>query len=248
MSILLKALRKSENDQQKAEVPTIHSGDPHGQVSDSLNAGPLVLLLSVTLFACGWFVWQQYRQPPGSHQPPDTLIADQAAVVGPRETAGEATGQAKSPTVPGRNSSARPRTPVESYQQPTRDISKPSAGGTATPDIEPATSQSADRHSGQTGSSAANSSEPGTANRERPRAGEPQPISYWELPDAIRTDVPEIRFTVLVYADKPDNRFVLINGQRLGEGDSIQPGLVVKEIRREGVVFSYRLYQFLIER
>jgi hypothetical protein len=34
----------------------------------------------------------------------------------------------------------------------------------------------------------------------------------------------------------------------LGEGDSAQPGLEVKEIRREGVVFSYRLYQFLVER
>jgi len=68
------------------------------------------------------------------------------------------------------------------------------------------------------------------------------------LPDAIRADVPEITFSVLVYAADPADRFVLINGQRLGEGDSLKPGLVVKEIRRDGVVFSYRLYQFLVER
>jgi general secretion pathway protein B len=77
---------------------------------------------------------------------------------------------------------------------------------------------------------------------------ETQPISYWELPDAIRESVPEIKFSVLVYAKNPADRFVLINGQRLGEGDTAQPGLVVKEIRLDGVVFSYRLYQFLVER
>jgi general secretion pathway protein B len=80
------------------------------------------------------------------------------------------------------------------------------------------------------------------------RPGEPEPIGYWELPDAVRSSVPEIKFSVLVYAADPADRFVLINGQRLGEGDSVQAGLVIKEIRREGVVFSYRLYQFLVER
>ena len=58
----------------------------------------------------------------------------------------------------------------------------------------------------------------------------------------------DYRFSVLVFAADPEDRFVLIDGQRLKEGDSIQPGLLVKEIRRDGVVFSYRLYQFLVER
>jgi general secretion pathway protein B len=76
----------------------------------------------------------------------------------------------------------------------------------------------------------------------------PAPISYWELPDTVRADVPEIKFSVLVYATDPADRFVLINGQRHSEGESTQPGLVIEEIRLDGVVFSYRLYQFLIER
>ena len=57
-----------------------------------------------------------------------------------------------------------------------------------------------------------------------------------------------MRFSVLVYSKQPDHRFVLINGQRLVEGDIAQAGLVVEEIRRDGVIFSYRLYQFLVER
>ena len=77
---------------------------------------------------------------------------------------------------------------------------------------------------------------------------EPTPITYWELPDSIRANVPEIKFSVLVYAKQEEDRFVLINGQRLAEGDAVQPGLLVHEIRRDGVIFSYRLYQFLVER
>jgi len=76
----------------------------------------------------------------------------------------------------------------------------------------------------------------------------PEPIGYWELPDAIRAVVPEIRFTVLVYNQDPAQRFVLIDGERLAEGDAPLPGLKVEEIRRDGVIFSYRLYQFLVER
>jgi hypothetical protein len=76
----------------------------------------------------------------------------------------------------------------------------------------------------------------------------PEPIGYWELPDAVRANVPEIRFSVLVYDEDPGGRFVLVNGQRLGEGDELQQGLAVEEIRRDGVVFSYRLYQFFVGR
>ena len=76
----------------------------------------------------------------------------------------------------------------------------------------------------------------------------PRPISYWELPDSVRANVPEIKFSVLVYAANPSDRFVLINGERLLEGDNTGSDLLVKEIRRDDVLFSYRKYQFLVER
>lgn len=82
----------------------------------------------------------------------------------------------------------------------------------------------------------------------RPEPEEPLPIGYWELPDSVRANVPEIKFSVLVYATRPSDRFVLINGERLTEGDNAGPNLVVKQIRREGVIFSYGLYQFLVEK
>lgn len=83
---------------------------------------------------------------------------------------------------------------------------------------------------------------------EKYNPGEPEPLGYWDLPDAVRADVPEIKFSVLVYATDPAQRFVLINGQRLTEGDSVKSGLVVEEIQRDGVLFSYRLYRFLVKK
>ena len=104
-----------------------------------------------------------------------------------------------------------------------------------------------------TGSKQAGSQKPTSqpAAKAKPKKNvphQPEPIGYWELPDAIRAGIPEIKFNVLVYANKPADRFVLIKGQRLREGDSLQPVLLVKEIRRDGVIFSYRLYRFLVER
>ena len=54
-----------------------------------------------------------------------------------------------------------------------------------------------------------------------------------------------MKITVLVYAEQPEERFVLVNGQRLYEGEELQAGLVLSEVRREGVVFSFRRYRFI---
>jgi len=74
-----------------------------------------------------------------------------------------------------------------------------------------------------------------------------EPISYWELPQGIRDNLPEIKITVLVYSDKPGDRFLLTNGQRMAEKDELQNGVVLDEIRRDGAVFLYRKYRFLVK-
>jgi len=232
LSILLEALRKSEQNQHAHEAPTIHTDDQSGKASEPFQTLPLALLLVVALFAVGWFVWHQYQLPVGAYQPPVTLPADRARTVAtPAVTAdvgAEKLAQAAAATTPVDKSAGQQRTPVESFRpEPEKSVEKPKP---------------------PTANRKAASDKPKAAAQDRQRSNEPAPISYWELPDAIRADVPEIKFSVLVFAKNPADRFVLINGQRLGEGDSPQSGLVVKEIRRDGVVFSYRLYQFLVER
>lgn len=261
MSILLEALRKSEKNQQAREAPTIHSDDPGGSTSEPLRAGPLAILLILALFVCGWLVWRQYQPPEGSYQPPVSPAADPVQAVSKAVTVDEQV-EPDAASLPVANPpSGKRRTPVESYQPPETTVSqassstpRPTSGDAADaaaklPDRTPARpSQETTASLPDPGITTPTGNKTAVSKPERYHPGEPEPIGYWELPDAIRAEVPEIKFSVLVFAADPADRFVLINGQRLGEGDNAQPGLVVKEIRREGVVFSYRLYQFLVER
>ena len=251
MSILLEALRKSEKNQHSHEVPTIHSEDQSGPLSESLKIGPLALLLIVALFTSGWFVWRQYQAPTGIYQPPVTLAVDKSPVAAdpvkkPQVDSGGNSQPAVAAPVAD-NTATQKRTPVESYTQPGASASQMQTDATRTTSTNSEAKSSVGGNSNQPASTATMKNNAAAAPEQRdPR--QPAPISYWELPDAIRASVPEIKFSVLVYAKNPDDRFVLINGQRLGEGDSLQSGPVVKEIQRDGVIFSYRLYQFLVER
>jgi general secretion pathway protein B len=260
MSILLEALRKSEKKQRLHEAPTIHTDDQNDPVAEPLPTGLLVTLLIAGLFVSGWFVWHQYQPPAGSYQPPITLAADKVLSVSSPPVEEKATVQVASSSPPANASAGKQRTPVESYRSTVSTDSSPKSGvpEPVVNDNEAAANdtQRSQLRSDQAGNTGSRQSNPEAATNDTPAETEPEqfhpgipaPIGYWDLPDAVRSDVPEIKFSVLVYAAEPADRFVLINGQRLGEGDSASPGLVVKEIRREGVVFSYRLYQFLVER
>ena len=169
------------------------------------------------------------------------------------------------------------RTPVESFSQAATSESRPQArktGGSSAKPVNGSGTESVTRPAAQPGtgtkgkpaaklrtkvkpvtqSVAENANKPAAKPEIKPINSEkkfspqlPEPISYWELPDAIRESLPEIKYSVLVYAKKTVDRFVLIDGQRYGHWDKLPSGAILKEIRRDGVVFKYRKYEFLIE-
>jgi len=262
MSILLEALRKSEKNQHLREAPTIHSDDQSGTVSEPLKTGPLALLLIVALFLSGWFVWHQYQPPAGSVQPPPATVgADRNQTVSKPATIDKQPDQVVLSKSGANNSVGQMRTPVESYVPPDSSDTETATGLQESAkriagETKPATPVKKTVRPEQDAGAGVPESAPGPAVKNEPvetkpekyRPGEPEPIGYWDLPDAVRAEVPEIKFSVLVYATDPADRFVLINGRRLAEGDSAQAGLVVEEIQRDGVLFSYRLYRFLVNR
>ena len=69
----------------------------------------------------------------------------------------------------------------------------------------------------------------------------------WELPYAVRRELPEIKLTMHVFANAPENRFVIINDARHVEGDEID-GMKLVEIRSDGVVFEREGQRFLYPR
>ncbi len=266
MSILLDALRKSERSQKPIVTPDIHSSAPSDPASNPLNIWLLAILLVMALVTSGWIVWRQYQPETDAYQPPVSLPSEGVRTqTDDTDSPGGLTGnenasvEPAAATVPDINSLSRPRTPVETYQSSTGDSGSTDAISAASSGSGSAEQTQAKKWSSNTDDSYSDPTpvkqQNAPASNAKARAPEsilsppqiPAPIGFWELPDSVRDQVPEIKFSVLVYARDPSDRFVLINGERLSEGDTYMPGLIVEEIRRDGVIFSYRLYRFLIE-
>lgn len=71
---------------------------------------------------------------------------------------------------------------------------------------------------------------------------------YYELPFNLRHDLPAITLSMHVYASDPAQRFVIINGDRVAEGGSVQDDLILREIRTDGVVMEFRGQRFFYPR
>lgn len=69
---------------------------------------------------------------------------------------------------------------------------------------------------------------------------------YWQLPYAERKDLPDLKVSMHVYAPEAADRFVIINGERLVEGDDLGGGITLVEIRRDGIVVGLSGKQFVV--
>lgn len=249
MSILLDALKKSERQRQLGQTPTLQTlSAEQPQASESFTHWVPLSMLLISVCVMSWFGWQQLRAP------------DPAA---PRSEGVAATQSKRQQIDPGEQSAAR--TLTESYKPDdatsggaevtneadrarlSRSVSEFTAKGPE-PEVAAQTEQPRAAAEPVAPPSAIEPAARRQENRNRPV--EPhvtEPISFWELPQGVRDALPEIKITVLVYSDQPEDRFVLTNGQRLVEKDELQSGLVLDEIRRDGAVFLYRKYRFLVK-
>ncbi len=279
MSILLDALKKSEQQRQLGQTPTLqtHTGAESARAEEQLK-WIVPVLVAISTGVMGWFGWVQFRVPESGpapvvavagEQPEEVVATTQMTEPKPR-TATESFRTEKSagkPLLPGglklapqtaSNSAAKDKTRVnqsfKSFQ------ARDQVDGKA---VDKATDKRLARNDSQPGkSSSRQAAEPVTGTAEAaPRPVEDrterrnsrlepyvtEPISYWELPQGVRDNLPEIKISVLVYAERPSDRFLLTNGQRVAEKDELQSGLVLDEIRRDGAVFVYRNYRFLVK-
>lgn len=268
MSILLDALKKSEEQRRIGQAPNIHSAaaEPTGGGGSAPRWIPVAMVTASVILMAG-IGWLQLRAPEElpSAAAPEMAVQETGAAAD--KSPAEST---KSPARPRKSMpmAAAPnpsRTPVETYS----GSHKPAPGASPTPETakssartqvnenfrtfqaEPAEDVAAAKQSpaktpeSQAPASSRVASETQVESQAAPATLEP--ISYWQLPQSVRDDMPELKITVLVFADKPEDRFLLVNGQRLVEKDEIPGGVVLDEIRRDGAVFQYRKYRFLVK-
>ena len=263
MSILLDALKKSEEQRRLGEAPGVHSPadhDPDGAVRRPPRWPWLLVLVPIVLLAA-WFA-RAWFEPAEQPSVAETSAVSERPAESQRPTpANEALQRALEKR--GSPAATLPRTPVEDYRagQTEREAGPSEEADPAEDKLrslnrsftefenpEPAASGPGNETAGVPPPTRAETAETPPPAGEEQAAGsrEPEPVSFWELPQNVRSGLPEMRITVMVYAEDPRDRFLLINGQRMEEGDSLS-GVVLDEIRRDGAVFRYRNYRFLIK-
>lgn len=265
MSILLDALKKSEQQRrQLAGTDALRAAERASPAPAQSRPWTLLALAVLAAAVLAALLWR-YVGPPGA-LPDDGAGATADA---PTERAVPAPSTAESAIAP---AASKPKTLVAELPAGSNEDSG-ATGGKASAEDQAQLSRSFNEYRAEAPEVRASQSGTQTAEvKTEPlaAASQPQPvrslesspapspgaspeprvsgpISYWELPQSVRDDLPKLHISVLVYAERPEDRFVLVDGQRMGERHEVGGGLVLEEIRRDGAVFSYRKYRFLIK-
>ena len=70
--------------------------------------------------------------------------------------------------------------------------------------------------------------------------------SLAELPEATRRELPKLAYGGGSYSGDKASRLAFLNGQVFHEGDTVAPGLVLKQVKQKGVILAYKGYRFEI--
>ena len=65
---------------------------------------------------------------------------------------------------------------------------------------------------------------------------------------SVRKDLPPLALTMHVYSSVPAERFVVVEGERHVEGDDLADGVVLRQIRSDGIVLDFKGQRFLYPR
>ncbi|HEX5754853.1 MAG TPA: general secretion pathway protein GspB [Arenimonas sp.] len=240
MSLILEALRKSEAERQRGRAPDLHAAlsvVPSAAREPRASWPFAVALVLVGIVVTAWFWRDEIRSaaktspmPPAAVVlPADTRPASIAEA--PVELPPATAVNAHRPALAGaaKNSSAS-KTPPRTATETPAAVTASARTEVATVAPEPAAA---------------------TLPRHAPAAPELNGTALLrrlgDLDSATRAQLPALKVSMHVWNDDPQQRFALIDGQRLGEGAQIGDALV-ERIERDGVVLAWRGERLLLPR
>jgi general secretion pathway protein B len=276
MSYILDALKRSQEERELGNVPTLSSRFAQ---QEPLRRGQNVpwalsaLLLATVAVAVA--LYALLRGDGGGDLPPAPPVATAPAVQPPPTVVPppSAPVQPSAPPAARKPPSNAPASPQSAVSQPSaaaqprvRSVVRPLAQGleTVAPPVpadlqkevdafrqrvmgeqEPAPTEATEesaQHEDAAEASPAAAQSPGEQEREEaiPR--------FRALPSGVQSQIPPHRISVHVYVAEPARRFVILDSQRMAEGDRNDSGLRLEEIRPDGVVLSYGTHRFFEER
>ena len=274
MSLILEALKKSEQQRRLGEAPTL--GSPVVATRRRRSLLPLLALLILAVAIVGWWLTRRAPTPaPAAPSPPapmETMQAPAPAAASKNLPAPAATAKDHAPERPRLTGYATALQKVEQQKraealanakhattpaQPAAPPKPADASGAAPTTAPPAAAtETAKMHALPTTlPSAASTAAPLNAKADSATAPAAQPTTegaalptVWDLPFATRKELPAIDLSMHVYSADPKQRFVVIKGDRHVEGDEVGQDLVLREIRPDGLVLEYKGQTFFFPR
>jgi general secretion pathway protein B len=223
MSLILEALKKSEAERQRGATPTIFtptvqdSFDKRSSLNTFLPWLLLILLAAALIVAAIWF-----------YQGKTSKTADLTQL--PPQTASE-------PALP-----ADPSEKVTPFIQPTPvPIPIPSPSQTPPPAASnPQLAESTPPSSAATPAPAATEEIVRT-----PDVAQDDALPLSMLSSEQRQQLPPMKYSMHVFAESSQDRFAILDGNRVTAGSLLGPA-VVAEIRRDGVVIDWNGTRYLV--
>jgi general secretion pathway protein B len=226
VSFILEALRKSEAARRRSEAPGLFSAmrDAPAPARERRQAPVWIVGIVgvLSLAVATWLVLQR--------DPAPTAPTPQAAIVdAPADAPADAPVAAPVMQVP------QPAQPVASSPPPAPPVTAPAppparASVATTPAAAPAAAPLPE-----------SLPEPPPASRPpAPRpAGDGRPMALSALDAGTRKQLPALRMSMHMWNEDAGRRFVILDGQRVGEGDLIGEAQV-ESITRDGVILNWQ--------
>lgn len=226
MSLILDALRKSEAARRRSEAPDLFSPTPQAHVPVRARpAWPLWAMAGFGLVSSAIAAWMLLHRPAPeapAARPADPVVAD-APASPPAPASAPTTLPATLPMIP----TAPP--PTASTTPAAAPTVAPAPAPAAAPTLPPVTTA------------------PAPAPLPAPPSPKPPPVpptgdratALADLDADVRRQLPPLKLSMHLWNDDPQRRFVILDGQRLREGDTLGE-LVVERIDRDDVVLSWR--------
>ena len=272
MSFILDALKKSESDRQRQSGPSLFEvkvAPPRRKLP--VWAVAIAALVGINVIVVSWMLLRRPATQP-TQQAPQAQRAQPAAqpaaaanapaaappaapLSGPAGSGGIAqiSGAGRASSGPAGSTASAPSAAVAAASS-AASAQAPAAGaegGSSQSASPPPPAGNDDQSAGPAAgggepSDYAPAVEPGGA----PGSGGTGAAGGLPLYQQIVTSdgLPELHLDLHVFAARPQDRFVMINMHRLGEGDSLPNGAQVDAIRPDGVVLTYRGTRFLLPR
>ena len=269
MSFILDALKKSEIERQRQNVPGLmDTGPAPRRPRFPVWAMALAVLLAVNLavlvivLARGGWPSLSARPAAETHAAAPAASGAVSATAGAAPSVAAAGPASAAPTTPlASTSSASSQAPLPQSvpARPSAAAAAPAAADSnppahhfspmdaAPPVYAPEIPADSGPPAGASPAQRGREHDPLLTSREDKADQEVLPtISELDLTGA--NALPDLHLDVHVYATKPAERFVYINMRKYQEGNTLAEGPVLERIRRDGVVLDYRGVRFLLPR